>query len=163
MRKPSSETVVPEGFGPVTIGGFFATRNGPLFARWADGHMLLGLRVQPHHVNPANQCHGGMLALFADLLLSTAALYQTDMPRHFLPTISLQTDFLAPAPLGAWVEGRADVLRRARSLVFTQGLVHADGALILRTSGVFKLGALISDDSDNQSINVENLSAANQA
>ena len=49
--------------------------------------------------------------MFTDILISTAAQYQTEIPRQFLPTISLQTDFLAPAPLGSWVEGRAEILR----------------------------------------------------
>ena len=155
MTQTPSASLVPEGFKPVTIGGAFAMRSGPFFARWTGQHMLLGFRVQALHVNPANQCHGGMLSLFADLLLSTAALYQADMARHFLPTISLQTDFLASAPLGSWVEGKADILRKTRSMVFTQGLVHADATLILRSSGVFKLGALISDSADNQSIHFD--------
>ncbi len=163
MIQSAKENDAPEGFNPVTIGGIYATRSGPLFARWTGEHMLLGFRVQPYHVNPANQCHGGMLALFADMFLSTAALYQTDMARHFLPTISLQTDFLAPAPLGAWIEGKADVLRKTHSLVFVQGLVCADGLPILRASAVFKLGALISDDAENQTISRESAPRASTA
>lgn len=150
MNAWSAET--PKGFEPVTIGGTFATRNGPLYARWTGQHMLLGFRVLPQHVNPMDQCHGGMLSMFADMFLSTAALYQTDMPRHFLPTISLQTDFLAPSPLGAWVEGQADILRVTRTMIFTQGLVQANGKPVLRASGVFKIGPLLPDSSDNQTI-----------
>lgn len=158
MCDTSSNIDVPEGFQPVKIGGTFASHSGPLFARWTGEHMLLGFRVQAQHVNPADQCHGGMLSLFSDLLLSTAALYQTDMPRHFLPTVSLQTDFLASSPLGAWVDGKAEVLRTTRSLVFAQGLVYSDGKLIVRASGVFKLGRLITDASDNQTIRFADLS-----
>lgn len=152
MNAKARESDPPEGFQPVTIGGSFVTRNGPLYARWTGQHMLLGFRVQPQHVNPVDQCHGGMLSMFSDMLLSTAALYQTDMPRHFLPTISLQTDFLAPCPLGAWVEGQADILRVTRTVIFTQGLVHANGKPVLRASGVFKIGPLIPDSADDQSI-----------
>ena len=91
----------PDGFVPASLGGAFATHNGPLYARWRDGRLELCFRVAAHHVNPGNACHGGMLGTFADILISTAAQYQTDIPRQFLPTISLQTDFLAPAPLGS--------------------------------------------------------------
>ncbi len=59
---------------------------------------------------------------------------------RFLPTISLQIDYLAPAPLGAWVQGEAEPLRITRSLVFAQGLVTADGVPCARVSGVFKIG-----------------------
>lgn len=140
------------GFEPVDIGGAFATHNGPLHARWHDGHLQLGFRVGPEHVNPGNQCHGGMLCMFADILISTAAQYQADIPRQFLPTISLQMDFIAAAPLGSWVQGEAEILRVTRNLVFSQGLLHADGTLVLRTSGVFKRGPLLPDSAGDQAL-----------
>jgi uncharacterized protein (TIGR00369 family) len=135
----------PEGFQPVLLGGTFATHNGPWFARWHDDHLQVGFRVGPLHVNPGNHCHGGMLATFADILISTAAQYQTDIPRQFLPTISLQMDFMAGAPLGSWVQGQAEILEVTRNLVFSQGLVQADGRTVLRASGVFKRGPLLPD------------------
>jgi uncharacterized protein (TIGR00369 family) len=142
----------PKGFEPVELGGAFAVHNGPLFARWADDHLLLGFRVGPKHVNPGQGCHGGMLCTFADILVSTAAQYQTDIPRQFLPTISLQTDFLAIAPLGSWVQGRADVLKVTRNLVFSQGLVQADGETVLRVSGVFRRGPLLAESDGDQAL-----------
>jgi acyl-coenzyme A thioesterase PaaI-like protein len=57
----------------------------------------------------------------------------------FLPTINLSCDFLAPAPLGAWVEGRADALRTTRNLLFAQGTAAADGVPCLRANGIFKI------------------------
>ncbi len=138
------------GFEAADIGGIFATHNGPLYARWHDEHLQLGFRVGPQQVNPGQQCHGGMLSTFVDILLSTAAQYQTDIPRVFLPTISLQMDFIAGAPLGSWVQGQADILRVTRNLVFSQALVHADGVLAMRASGVFRRGPLLPDSSGDQ-------------
>ena len=141
----------PEGFVPVQLGGTFATHCAQLHARWHDDHLELGFRVQPHQVNPGNNCHGGMLGLFVDILLSSAAHYQCDIARSFLPTISLQTDFLAGARLGSWVHGRADILKVSRNLIFSQGLVFAEGQTVLRASGVFKRGPLLPDsDSDHE-------------
>jgi acyl-coenzyme A thioesterase PaaI-like protein len=62
-----------------------------------------------------------------------------------LPTVSLQVDFMSTAPLGSWVQGQADILRVTRNLVFTQGLVHANGELAVRASGVFRRGPLLED------------------
>lgn len=143
---------VPEGFGKVHIGGEFATRNGPLYARWHDDHLQMGFRVGPGHINPGQNCHGGMLAMFADILISTAAQYQADIPRQFLPTITLQMDFMAAAPLGAWVQGQAEILRVTRNLVFSQGLVRADGTLALRASGVFKRGPLLAESASDHAL-----------
>ncbi len=149
----------PEGFERVELGGAFALHNGPLFARWADGHLQLGFRVGPRHVNPGQGCHGGMLCTFADILVSTAAQYQTDIPRQFLPTISLQTDFLAIAPLGSWVQGRADVLKVTRKLVFSQGLLQADGETVLRVSGVFRRGPLLPESDGDQVLRLPGMPA----
>jgi acyl-coenzyme A thioesterase PaaI-like protein len=63
-----------------------------------------------------------------------------ELRNQFLPTVSLQIDYLAPSPLGAWVQGEAQVLRVTRNLAFVQGLVTADGVPALRVSGIFKIG-----------------------
>ena len=152
MTDVSATPSPPEGFFPVDIGGAFANRNGPLFGRWNGGRLQLGFRVGPLHVNPGGQCHGGMLSTFADILISTAAQYQADIPRQFLPTIGLQVDFLAPAPLASWVEGEAEILKVTRKLVFSQGLVRADGQTVLRASGTFRRGPLLPDAPGDQGL-----------
>lgn len=138
---------IPEGFRPARLGGAFMAANGPLYARLAQEQVQLGFRVEERHTNPLGICHGGMLASFADMLLPCVILYEPGHARHFLPTISLQVDYLAPAPLGAWVQGEGQVLRRTRSMVFAQGLVTSDGVPAMRVSGIFKLGHAIGDGS----------------
>ena len=63
-----------------------------------------------------------------------------ELHRRFLPTVSLQLDFMASGKLGDWVEGEMQVLRTTRTLVFAQGLVKSGGVMALRCSGVFKIG-----------------------
>jgi uncharacterized protein (TIGR00369 family) len=137
-----SEAVeVPSGFVPLPMGGQFMAVNGPLYLRVADGRAQLGFRVLSRHTNPMNICHGGMLASFGDMLLPVCIHRQSaEIGNRFLPTISLQIDYLAPAPLGAWVQGEADVLRVTRTMVFAQGVAQADGAPVMRVSGIFKIG-----------------------
>lgn len=147
MTATSVEMQPPAGWVRIATGGTFAAHNGPLFARWHDEHFELGFRVEAQHTNPGNACHGGMLSTLADIVLSSAAHYQCDMPRQFLPTISLQVDFMAAAPLGCWVHGRADILKVTRNLIFSQGMVFSDGQRIARASGVFRRGPLLADTS----------------
>jgi uncharacterized protein (TIGR00369 family) len=105
-----------------------------------------GFRVEMRHTNPMQICHGGMMATFCDMLLPLSVHRKSsDVGMRFLPTISLQIDYLAPAPLGAWVQGEAQVLRTTRSLVFAQGLVEADGTPVARVSGIFKIGPPFGD------------------
>lgn len=134
---------------PVRLGGAFMARNGPLYGRLAGDRVQLGFRVEARHTNPLDICHGGMLASFADMLLPCVILYEPGHQRHFLPTISLQVDYLGPAALGAWVQGEGQVLRRTRGMVFAQGLVTADEAPAMRISGIFKLGHPIGDGHDH--------------
>ena len=139
---------VPAGFRRVQLGGGFMAQNGPLYACWDGQRVRLGFRVEARHCNPMNICHGGMLATFADMLIPVVNMYQGSSQRRFLPTISLQIDYLSPARLGAWVQGEGSVLRTSRNLLFGQGLVGADGEPVLRASGIFKLGPLIGDGND---------------
>ena len=132
---------LPEGFEPLPVGGQYMVVNGPLYVR-RSGSFALGLRVQPRHANPMGQLHGGMMASFCDMLLplSVHAAHEP-LRNRFFPTISLQVDYLAPAPVGCWIEGSGMLLRSTRTLMFAQGLVTADGQPCARASGVFKLGA----------------------
>ena len=110
---------------------------GPLYGRREGEALCLGLRVERRHCNPAGSCHGGMLTTLSDMLLVLGASAQTGLSRYML-TVSLSCDFIAPALEGSWIEGRLQVLRSTRSLVFCQGSLQADGALVLRLSGIAK-------------------------
>ena len=144
MSEPGNDVAsddAPQGFARLAIGGNFMAHNGPLYVRVADGRAQLGFRVQGRHTNPLNICHGGMLASFGDMLLPVCIHRQCkEAAGRFLPTIGLQVDYLAPAPLGAWVQGEADVLRVTRTMVFAQGVARIDGKPVLRVSGTFKIG-----------------------
>ena len=136
---------IPEGFRPIPITSGFIGINGPLYLRHvvreAGDLVHIGFRVEERHTNPMNNCHGGMLATFCDMLLPLSIhRLSKEVGHRFLPTINLQIDYLAATPLGAWVEGQAQVLRVTRSLVFMQGLVQADGLPVARVSGIFKVG-----------------------
>ena len=141
-----NESAVPDGFR-VAAGycGAFISHCGPLFARLDGEELALGFRVLARHTNPLEAAHGGMLASLADMLLAASAMYRKEGWGRILPTISLQLDFLAPARLGAWVEGRAEILKTSGSMIFSQGIVRADGEPVLRASGILKLGPVAGD------------------
>ena len=73
-------------------------------------------------------------------VLPYAVMYQSLGKRRIMPTINLQIDYVAPAMMGSWVHGEASVLRVTRTIAFVQGLAFADGEVIARASGIFKLG-----------------------
>ncbi|HTO40159.1 MAG TPA: PaaI family thioesterase [Rhizomicrobium sp.] len=141
-----TDTPIPDGFSALSLGDWgFIPANGPLYGKQDEGHFLLGFRVEDRHCNPARICHGGMLMTFADMQLPFGIRLQAVADPGFLPTVSMSAEFMAPAPLGAWVEGRTDVLKTTRNLAFAQCLVTADGAPVLRASGIFKMASTKGD------------------
>lgn len=139
---PSPAPAIPPGFRPLKhVAGDFIGINGPLYLLHQGALVQVGFRVEKRHCNPMGNCHGGMLASFADMVLPLSIHRKApEVGFKFLPTVSLQLDYLSPAALGAWVQGEAEVLRVTRSMVFAQGLVTADNVPAVRISGIFKIG-----------------------
>jgi acyl-coenzyme A thioesterase PaaI-like protein len=132
---------VPPGFIPLPPhdAAIYNTLVGPFWVRPEEAGVVFGFRVELRHCNPVRVLHGGMLAGFADIVLTGGCNHVARLSR-FLTTVSLATDFLAPAALGAWVEARPEVLAVTRSTLFGQCLVTAEGVPVLRASGTFRFG-----------------------
>lgn len=130
---------IPEGFRPLNFDMGFVGQCGPLYGKWDETNLLLGFRVEMRHCNPGQVAHGGMMATFADMLLPMASRFQSKQDMGFMPTIQLTCDYLAPAKLGSWIEGRAEVVKITKNLLFSQGTATSDGAPCLRTNGIFRI------------------------
>lgn len=131
-----SET--PEGFNPTDHSSPYMDLIGHLYEKGEGDDYRLGMRVEAHHTNRIGACHGAVLAALADVhLLRLIALARK--PRITLVTVHLGLDYLAPAPLGAWIEGRGRVDRIGRTLCYSSGVITADGKPALRGSGVFHI------------------------
>jgi uncharacterized protein (TIGR00369 family) len=130
---------IPEGFRPLHLPtNPFIELCGPLYGRITDdGQFVTGLLVEKRHCNSGDMCHGGMMMTLADMSILLGTNMQTGLNRYLL-TVNLTTDFLAAVPLGSWVEGRVQVLRRTRNLVFSQGMLSIPDGPAARTSGIFK-------------------------
>lgn len=144
MSPSSSETptesAAPAGFELAVGHDFgFCAALGPHYVAVIDGEAVLGFRVEVRHLNSMGYCHGAVIAGFADM---QAVLVRPEIgiPDQAIPTINLTTDFIAVSPLGAWVEMRAALVRKTRSLVFCQGVITADGEIVARTNAIYKIG-----------------------
>lgn len=138
MSLPSG---VPEGFRALDLPPSpFVIANGPFHARWEGERFVLAIRIEEKHCNVVGVCHGGMIMTVADMLLTVGSNIQANLSR-FLPTISMTCDFLAPVNRGDWLEGRVDVLRTTRNLVFSDGLLSVAGEPAARASAILRLAA----------------------
>lgn len=111
---------------------------GPFYERaLADGARQLGFRVSRRKLNKMGVCHGGILALFADIQgspLKRALGIAMDSP-----TINLTVDFVASAPAGAWVQSQPELVRKTGGLMFFESKFLADGELCARVNGIYRL------------------------
>ena len=135
---PDIPSGIPPGFVRIRMGpNPYIDACGPLYGKREGDALVLGLRVEPRHCNPAGSCHGGMLSTLSDMLLVIGASAQSEHARYMV-TVNLTCDFLAPAPVGCWVEGRLQVMRATRNLVFCQGSFTVDGQPVVAMSGIAK-------------------------
>lgn len=117
------------------LGPGFTATFGPVYLNRADDR--LGFRVARHHLNPMEVCHGGAMSTFADMQIAVVKAGLGTRAGH-MPTIHLDVDYLAPAPLDSWVEMRVSLVKTTRNLVFTQALISAGGTLVARSSGIYR-------------------------
>src|SRR5690606_35925069 len=121
---------IPAGFEPVTVSinpQSFEGHTGPLYHRTdaAGDTAIWGFRAEPRHCNPYGMVHGGMLTTLADTMMGSLVFKAIDGAP--CATITLTTDFIGAARAGDWIEGRAELLRRGRSVCFLRSELRAEG------------------------------------
>lgn len=129
---------IPEGFVPFPKMPGFLETTGPLYVNYTDTEARLGILVEKKHVNIANICHGGMIMTLADMQLGIGSQAVLKM-RKFLPTMHMSGDFVAPTPLGAWLEGSTQVTKATRKTIFATCTLTADGEIVFSGSGIMKI------------------------
>ena len=126
----------PAGFQLIQSRGGFSGVFGPVFFD-PVGHRI-GFRIQPRHLNPFGSAHGGAISTFADKQIVAVVEEKDGWPVVHCPTVSLSVDYLGSTKLDAWVEATVQLLKRTRTLIFTQALISADGTLVARAHGVYR-------------------------
>jgi len=123
------------GFGQDV--GFNAV-NGPFYVGYSDGDPSVGFRLTEAHRNSLEGCHGAVIAGLADFQ-PVCLRPLIGLLDQAIPTVSLTINFLSPAPIGSWLQLSVKLMRQTRSLVFSDGTITADGELVARTTGIFKI------------------------
>ena len=126
---------IPAGFEVLPSYNPFGTLTGPLYEYRNGDHWVRGFLVEEKHTNRMRVAHGGMLMNFADMVLGCAVM---DKRNDGFVTIRMTTDFVSPALLGSWVEGRAEVLDEDNGVFTVKGEITSRGKVVLNLSGLFK-------------------------
>ncbi|WP_341212384.1 PaaI family thioesterase [uncultured Limimaricola sp.] len=105
-----------------------------------DGRARCYLTVGPKHTNRHDMLHGGIVATILDNAMgATGSLTRDPSGRHPFLTISLNTQYLAPAREGEALVAVGRITGGGRKLVFIEGELRGpDDRLIATATGVFK-------------------------
>jgi acyl-coenzyme A thioesterase 13 len=132
---------VPEGFAQSKRSSNLLDLVGPIYEAGEGFEYRLGLWVEERHTNTKGFCHGGVLAMLADVYLGRL-IAVTQQPLPGFVTVNLNLAYLAPARQGTWLEASGRVDNVGKTLAHSSGVVTADGRPVLQASGAFQMTAL---------------------
>jgi len=130
---------VPEGFEAIDeTRDNYARALGPIYRKpvGAD-RWVFGMRPEARHLNSGGIVHGGCLMSFADEMLGITVFHAGG--RRRCATITLNCDFARAVREGEWLEGRPEIVRVTRSVVFIRGQLVVGEAVALTATGVWKI------------------------
>lgn len=127
----------PDGYVSFADGGGFIGHNGPYYwTKEGSGAFLYGFQSDARHGNPNGVLHGAAVLGFVDTFLGHAVVSQTG---RMCATVALNSQFLAGAPAGCWVSGRARLRRLTRTMAFLDAEASADDSLLLTATAIFRV------------------------
>lgn len=137
-----TEKIVPidpaaAGWEPYGDDGFIGL-VGPLWMRKQPGSDLpqFAFLAEHKHHNRRNVVQGGMLMTFADRSLGTTCWYANGQRPQ--ATVHLDVHFVEGVQIGEFVELKAKVVRRTRSLIFMSGELMVGDRVVATANGVWK-------------------------
>ena len=125
----------PEGWVLQPFPQSFAGRAGPFYWR-VDGRTGVGFFSKPYHTNLGDVVHGGALLTLADMALFT--ICRDALAGDRAVTVTLNSEFLHPGPLGAFIHADGEVTKAGKSLLMARGMVCAGETPLLAFSGTLK-------------------------
>ena len=134
MSEDREHDPAPEGWTLRDFPDSFAGRAGPFY--WRDDGPGVGFFSKLHHGNLGGVVHGGMLMTLADMALFN--ICWNAIEGFPAVTVSMNAEFLRPAPIGAFIEASGEMTGGGRTIFFARGLVRAGDQNLLAFSGTLK-------------------------
>ena len=90
------------------------------------------------HTNARGFVHGGLIAALTDKAMGHSCGHKM-RGAHSLVTVSMSIDFISSAQIGQWLTVETDVIKTGSTICFAQCFVKADGVVIARANGTFRV------------------------
>jgi len=132
------DTEIPEGFEQQTRQSPLTDPWEPIYSRQTPDALILGLRLAKPHTNARGFAHGGLIAALTDKAMGHSCAHKMG-GTHSLVTVGMSIDFISSAQIGQWLTVDTDVIKTGSTLCFAQCFVTADGVVIARANGTFRV------------------------
>jgi len=133
-----NETQIPEGFERHFRQSPLTDPWEPIYSKLTPDALILGLWLAAPHTNARGFVHGGLIAALADKAMGHSCGHKL-RGAHSLVTVSMSIDFISSAQIGQWLTVETDVIKTGSTLCFAQCFVKADGIVIARANGTFRV------------------------
>lgn len=127
----------PEAFEVTDPDDPHETLTGLFYQRKGGAIREVYLLAERKHCNTGGVVHGGLLMTMADLALCAACREGLEGQRAI--TISLNAEFLDAGMEGDFIEAKAELTRRGRSVAFARCALSAGGKTLMTASAVTRL------------------------
>ncbi|MHA7873566.1 MAG: PaaI family thioesterase [Hyphococcus sp.] len=114
----------------------FSAHAGPFYFREDGKRPGVGFYAEAHHANLGGVVHGGALMTLADMSLWD--ICRREVGYFKAVTVTLNAEFVAPGPIGAFIEATGEMTKAGRSLLFARGQLLANETTLLTFSGTLK-------------------------
>jgi uncharacterized protein (TIGR00369 family) len=131
-------TDIPAGFEPHFRQSPFTDPWEPLYSKKTEKAVIMGLRLAKAHTNARGLIHGGLIASLADNSMGYSCAQATNWTTSFV-TVTLSVDYVGSAGIGQWLAVEFEVIKTGSTLCFAQALIKADGIVIARANGTFRV------------------------
>ena len=129
---------IPEGFERQSRRSPLTDPWEPIYTKQTPDAIILGLRLATPHTNARGFVHGGLIAAMTDKAMGHSCAHKMHNS-HSLVTVSMSIDFISSAQVGQWLTVETDVIKTGSTICFAQCFVKADGVVIARANGTFRV------------------------
>lgn len=137
MDEPAQQKTInpaPEGWVLRTHPQTFSTHAGPFYFRKEGKLPGVGFFSEPHHGNLGGVVHGGALMTLADMSLFDIC-FRHEGKFFKAVTVTLNAEFLNPAPIGEFIEATGELTKPGKRLSFARGVITSGDKTLLAFSG----------------------------
>lgn len=116
----------------------FGAYAGPVLRKDGDAFTF---EIAEHHLNGDERLHGGMMMTLASIVLGEVAkqTVAAKTPGAKVRPLSLNCDFVSAGEKGDVVEGKAEVTRATRTVLFISGDLRVGERILMTATGVYAI------------------------